>query len=164
MKTQGSALRLQSGNRATLQRCRFYDNYIRPGEADAEDAGPAIAVVSKPHKEIANPVYAAAGLWMHSCEFRNNTPAWLGPVAANGSTVYSNMPAPDVVEFEQRTVHEPVLLRPRTASAAVAAPAWDSSSYLTEADPWFQAAVKVRPARPPGHACGVHVTTAVPHR
>lgn len=153
MKAQGSALRLQSGNRATLKRCRFYDNYIRPGDTELADSGPAIAAVSKPHKDHINPVFAPAGLWLHSCEFRNNTPAWRGPVAVNGSAVFSDMRAPEVVDFVKRTVQEPALLRPRSAAAAVAGALWDSSGYLTEADAWFQAAAQVRPAAQRPHAC-----------
>lgn len=145
MKTQGSALRLQAGNRATLHRCTFYDNYLRPGDTDPEDAGPAIAAVSKPHKPDINPTYAPAGLWLHSCDFRNNTPAALGPVAVNGSAVHSNIRAPAVVNFAERTVNEPSWLRPRSATAAVAGAVWDSSSYPTERDAWFQQAVQVRP-------------------
>lgn len=151
MKAQGSALRLQAGNRATLQRCRFYDSLLLPGGGPAaapvpstSDAGPAIAAVSTPHKPNLNPAYAPAALWLHSCEFRNNTPAWLGPVAVNGSVVHSNMRAPAVVDFVERTVREPVWLRPRSDAAAVAGAAWDSSGFLTEGDAWFRAAVKVR--------------------
>lgn len=145
MKTQGSALRLQAGNRATLIRCTFYDNYLRPGDTDPEDAGPAIAAVSRPHKPNLNPAYAPAGLWLHSCDFRNNTPAMLGPVAVNASTVHSNSRAPAVVDFAARTVNEPSWLRPRTAGSAVAGAIWDSSDYPTEWDTWFQEAVQVRP-------------------
>eukprot|EP00892_Ulva_mutabilis_P005855 jgi/Ulvmu1/3641/UM017_0055.1 len=142
MKSQGSALRLQAGNRATLKRCRFYDNYIRPGDVSPEDSGPAIAAVSKPHKDHINPDYTPAGLWLHSCEFRNNTPGWRGPVAINGSAVYSDMRTPEVVDFVARTVQEPTLLRRRSPATAVAGAVWNASGYLTEADPWFQAVVK----------------------
>jgi hypothetical protein len=77
--------------------------------------------------------------------------------------VFSNSRSPLHVDVASRQLVEPWLLQPapETGVPAPGAQPWNASVFLTEQDPWFAAAVQVRPpcmlsahrGRRRSHAC-----------